>query len=99
MDYILTLFFQVLLLLLLMMLTSIITWMRLEMSCQICLNGLLFLNGEWISNVARALTLGMGPSIKDVGPFKGGRGSSKFDIGRYGPPRGHNNYDVGFFLH
>ena len=59
MDYILTLFFQVLLLLLLMMLTSIITWMRLEMFCQICLNGLLFLNGEWISNVARALTLGI----------------------------------------
>ena len=40
-----------------------------------------------------------GPSIKDVGPFQGGRGVSDYDIVRYDPPRGHRNYDVGFFLH
>ena len=50
------------------------------MFCQICQNGLLFLNGEWISNVERVLTLGMyidncyhqipNPESTNVGFFK-----------------------------
>ena len=51
----------------------------------------------WHLRVHRKLS--RGPSIKDVGPFQGGRGSSKFDIGRHGGRGGYRNYDVGFFLH
>ena len=35
-----------------------------------------------------------GPSIKDVGPFQGGRGVSDYDIVRYDPPGGHRKFDV-----
>ena len=40
-----------------------------------------------------------GPSIKDVGPFQGGRGVSNYDILRYQGGRGQKKYDVEFFLH